>query len=1067
MTVSTTENRKSYIGDGISTVFAFPYLFLQNSDLHVYIDGLEIGSGFTVTGAGADAGGNVTFNVAPIASSVVLIVRQVDLLQTTDLPSNGPFPAGSVERIGDKAMLGLQYLFDYFQNSLGVSDGQLALNLLNNVDYQKGAALVAFNNALAYPNGSIGYALEHGASMSGYQRTATGSVGRTVQSVLEQDGEVSAFDFLTPAQISDVQARTQGYDLTTQLQAFLNACRGKRGLIPAGTYRCDGKLTYDPLYPTIIRGEGYISDSPSGSYLQFTNPAVNGLEVVYSYAQWAPGGGADSHTAYDVAHGGGALGNSDNLVRFESFSILGPGALTAAGTQSIQLFGAGSETQATGCGIFAYWANAAVFKDLWVSGWPNTGLRMLWCFGSRIEGGYYNANRAAGIVANNVNNLLTLDGVKCIGNGIVSGAYASYNCLIGTEGASASSFPSRGIEISGKCDFEGAGSNAAAGYAFMASTGTITAVSVAGGIATATLTGTINFASGHWVGVNGGTSTAGNSALNTAAPAVLLSKTATQITWATLAPNGSYGITGLAIRPYVVGLGLKGVYAGAVNAYTEGCAGPSVYVYQDCCGLELSASSYNDAKVYVDGFWSGTLPTVVGAGSGYALNDVLTLSGGTIQQGQVAATVTVTGVSAGNITALAFVDAGHYFVPPGASSLDPSVSTSTGTITLSGGTGAGATMSCDWSANGPGGVVITGNNFTGANGGIYAQTEIGLQLAGNQYLPSGAERPSLYLGWLVNKLAQTLRETDTTIEQGMPRISRGINQFSGTSTPGHWSNAFSGIGAGLALQDSGSGAARQNNAFGTLALGALQSGYSNNAIGFFALGKLTAGYFNTAIGNRVGQDATNLQNSCLVGGNAGRGIISGGNVVAVGLAAGQLDTPQADTGDSVYVGGTAGRRSGAVAAFAQVVIVGAQSTSWAGGSIQNYIGLGFDTQQFAASNRAQIGNASITSARVQVAWTIVSDAREKHEVQSLPASLGLAFVNTLRPVSYKRNGGDGTTELGLIAQEVRDVLPIPLGMVAYDQPSDRYGMRKDDLIAPLIKAVQELSDRVAALEARL
>ena len=62
------------------------------------------------------------------------------------------------------------------------------------------------------------------------------------------------------------------------------------------------------------------------------------------------------------------------------------------------------------------------------------------------------------------------------------------------------------------------------------------------------------------------------------------------------------------------------------------------------------------------------------------------------------------------------------------------------------------------------------------------------------------------------------------------------------------------------------------------------------------------------------------------------------------------------------------------------------------------------------------------------------------------------------------------THFGLIAQEVEQVLKDSsltnndfAGLI-YDEDSDRYGMRYNELIAPLIKAVQELSKKVTDLE---
>ena len=114
-----------------------------------------------------------------------------------------------------------------------------------------------------------------------------------------------------------------------------------------------------------------------------------------------------------------------------------------------------------------------------------------------------------------------------------------------------------------------------------------------------------------------------------------------------------------------------------------------------------------------------------------------------------------------------------------------------------------------------------------------------------------------------------------------------------------------------------------------------------------------------------------------------------------------------------------------------------------------------------------------------------SDAREKTNIQD--TDLGLSFVNSLRPVSYKWvvGGNEVTptgdllnpqvtprpgrrTHYGLIAQEVQAALAgKDFGGFVYNQEQDQYGLRYDQFIAPLIKAVQELSSEVEALRARI
>ena len=130
-----------------------------------------------------------------------------------------------------------------------------------------------------------------------------------------------------------------------------------------------------------------------------------------------------------------------------------------------------------------------------------------------------------------------------------------------------------------------------------------------------------------------------------------------------------------------------------------------------------------------------------------------------------------------------------------------------------------------------------------------------------------------------------------------------------------------------------------------------------------------------------------------------------------------------------------------------------------------------------------------------------SDQREKNTITD--SVLGLNFIQSLRPVSYKWNVGGNEVELerdsngntipgsdgadktittskpgtrthwGLIAQEVKaavDATGVDFGgwvLSDKDDPDSQQALRYDQFIAPLIKAVQELSAKVEELEARL
>ena len=98
-----------------------------------------------------------------------------------------------------------------------------------------------------------------------------------------------------------------------------------------------------------------------------------------------------------------------------------------------------------------------------------------------------------------------------------------------------------------------------------------------------------------------------------------------------------------------------------------------------------------------------------------------------------------------------------------------------------------------------------------------------------------------------------------------------------------------------------------------------------------------------------------------------------------------------------------------------------------------------------------------------------SDAREKINIKD--NNLGLDFINDLRPVSFEWQNPKktGSVHRGIVAQEVVEVLK-KYGIndlsefAAITKLGDSYGARYEEFVAPLIKAIQELSAKVEQLE---
>ncbi len=135
MSLTNTTNRKVYTGDGGTTSFAFPYQFIDDSDLVVKLldtNGQEttpvLNTDYTVTGGG-DAAGTIEFVVAPVAAYTVTIYRDPSLTQNLNMQANDSFPAESLEEALDKQAMILIRAAERLNRSLTLSESDSLVDM--------------------------------------------------------------------------------------------------------------------------------------------------------------------------------------------------------------------------------------------------------------------------------------------------------------------------------------------------------------------------------------------------------------------------------------------------------------------------------------------------------------------------------------------------------------------------------------------------------------------------------------------------------------------------------------------------------------------------------------------------------------------------------------------------------------------------------------------------------------------------------------------------------------------------------------------------------------------------
>jgi hypothetical protein len=266
----------------------------------------------------------------------------------------------------------------------------------------------------------------------------------------------------------------------------------------------------------------------------------------------------------------------------------------------------------------------------------------------------------------------------------------------------------------------------------------------------------------------------------------------------------------------------------------------------------------------------------------------------------------------------------------------------------------------------------------------------------------------------------------------------------------------------------GNTTANYNTAVGTQAMIANTTGTENVALGAFALDANTTANQNTAVGYQsLTSNTTGVGNTAL-GLGAAKSVSTGSTNTAIGYQALQDTTPTTTGSNNVGIGTNVRTKSGDETGS---IIIGHDIESYAVNSFTfGTAAQGFVTNQFSA-------NAN---------WSRPSDERLKQDIQN--DTLGLSFINDLRTVTYRWKGNNEIPEnfTGYQSENVKDTSVVMHGMIAQevktaldnagvstfkgwdaDDTSGQQMLSTEMFVYPLIRAVQELSAKVTAAEARI
>lgn len=397
MTISTTTSRIQYTGNAVTTAFSFPYRFLANGDLTVTITTPAgatttqvLGTDYTVTGAGLDAGGTVTMTTPPASGELLTIRRVLDLTQEVDYQSGDPFPAETHEQALDRLTMITQQLDEALTRTLTLppesnadasaidveavetvagiaadvsavaavdtavstvagiaADVTTVAGIAANVTTVAGSADILRNDLASTADGK-------GGALVAFKQAGTGAVARTAQDKLRERISVKDFGAIGDGVTND----------TAAIQAAINT--GKDLIFPAGDYLANNLTQATNFQRFYAHGQVNIKKNANGVLFTLSGDYVEcqGIQFV-----------GTGYTGDNVV----ATGNHPRFVNCSSSGTPGR-ALKATGThvQVLGTCGSYSTTDATATGYDI---------EIGVSGTATLYHQLLGIYSSQATGG--------------------------------------------------------------------------------------------------------------------------------------------------------------------------------------------------------------------------------------------------------------------------------------------------------------------------------------------------------------------------------------------------------------------------------------------------------------------------------------------------------------------------------------------------------------------------------------------------------------------------------------------------------------------------------------------------------
>lgn len=267
MPVSNTNTFTAATANGVTTVFPYNFTLLSENDLVVTVAGVVVTTGFTVSGVGDAAGGNVTFAAAPANLARVRLERVMALTRSTDYQYVGSLSSEVLDRDFDRLWLAMQRANQESARGLKLPLGSANSSELPELTASSYLRVNAEGTAAVWvPGPEISGTTQ--AEMVGFLQAGSGAVPRTAQAKMRDVVSVKDFGATGDGTTDD----------TTAIQSAINANPGRALYFPSGTYIASA-LTIPHSMEFIGEGAGSAIKQKSGANAHFISPTADGIKV--------------------------------------------------------------------------------------------------------------------------------------------------------------------------------------------------------------------------------------------------------------------------------------------------------------------------------------------------------------------------------------------------------------------------------------------------------------------------------------------------------------------------------------------------------------------------------------------------------------------------------------------------------------------------------------------------------------------------------------------------------------------------------------------------------------------